>query len=152
MQLVDILSIIGISAFVLGFILVFVKTISKHARPSQLLKSFKKNPWISFGQILSFIIGGAAFFVTMSFQGALTNEEAMAKWGKPIPDHWEAGVMNHGEYYEWYTIENHPVLYGVSYAALIGSILFIWLSLFYCHGSIRNLLRAIKRAVNLNKG
>ena len=63
----------------------------------------------------------AAFFCVVSFVVAVTPAEAASKGGPSMPLEWEAGVLNHGEYYEWYTISRHPVAFGLSVAALVAS-------------------------------
>jgi hypothetical protein len=51
------------------------------------------------------------FFWVMNFFVADTPSEALAKWQRSLPPGWEAGVMNHGEYFRWFTIEGHPLLF-----------------------------------------
>jgi hypothetical protein len=48
------------------------------------------------------------FFWVVNFCVADTPAEALAKRSISLPTGWEAGVMNHGEYFEWYTISAHP--------------------------------------------
>jgi len=51
------------------------------------------------------------FFWVVNFLVADTPTEALSKWHIALPDGWEAGVMNHGEYFRWYTISGHPYLF-----------------------------------------
>lgn len=76
--------------------------------------------------ILLFIILVFATFLSISsFEHAMTPEEAAALGYPLMPSDWEAGVRNHGEYYRWFKIENHPFFYYGSYATLFIS----WLDL-----------------------
>ena len=119
------------AVFFIGVLILVLINMYKAAPPSQLLKSVKKRPWLSLGQILAAVISFPAFFSTVSFLVAITPEEALARGGATMPTHWEAGVMNHGEYYQWYTIGNHPFFFALSLTALVCSILFIWISVIY---------------------
>ncbi|NLF32255.1 MAG: hypothetical protein GX591_15375 [Planctomycetes bacterium] len=46
----------------------------------------------------------------------------MATYGKPLPEGWTAGVMNHGDYYRWWPVSEQARLYAVSLAGLIVSL------------------------------
>ena len=61
-------------------------------------------------EALCFIPLLAAFFSIVSFMAAKTPAEVVASGGPPLPATWEVGVPNHGSYYEWYAISNHPGL------------------------------------------
>ena len=65
--------------------------------------------------ILLLPIGG---LTTWSFVVAKTPAEVAKEGGPPMPSDWEAGVFNHGAYYRWCTIANHPMLFGLSVAAI----------------------------------
>ncbi len=93
-----------------------------------LSSSFKKRPWLSLGQIVAGLLVFLGFFLTVSFVSAITPHEAALTGDAVMPTHWEAGIMNHGEYYRWYTISNHPILFGISLAVFVGSAGFILLS------------------------
>ena len=51
------------------------------------------------------------FFWVINFLVADTPTEALSKWHIALPADWEAGVMNHGEYFRWYTISGHPFFF-----------------------------------------
>jgi hypothetical protein len=65
--------------------------------------------------------GVAAFFCTISFLVADTRAQALAERQISLPPTWEVGVWNHGSYYEWYSIAQHPLLFGMSLAWLVAS-------------------------------
>jgi hypothetical protein len=90
----------------------------------------QKHPVLSIAQVLAFLIALPAFFSTVSFFNAVTRSQARAN-NFPLPAGWTAGVMNHGSYYQWWTIHERPVLFGVSIFCLVASMLFIWGSLFW---------------------
>jgi hypothetical protein len=79
-----------------------------------MLKSLREHPLLCVTQVLAFLIALPAFFSTMSFTSALTSEQAVAEYNKPLPSGWTAGVMNHGDYYRWWTIQERPILFGAS--------------------------------------
>lgn len=54
----------------------------------------------------------------MSFMSA-EDVEYIARTGYEAPHGWPAGVMNHGKYYGWWRIEDRPVLFAVSLAGFI---------------------------------
>jgi hypothetical protein len=67
----------------------------------------------------SMLVGG---FWVMNFFVADTPAEALAKRGVRLPPGWEAGVMNHGSYFEWYTISGHPFGFTGAVLWLAGSV------------------------------
>ena len=93
--------------------------------------SVRKHPWVSFGQILAGLAMFPAFISTVSFLAAVTPDQAALKSEIPIPPGWTAGVMNHGRYYQWWTISERPILFGVSLAVVVVSLLFIWSTVFW---------------------
>jgi hypothetical protein len=68
--------------------------------------------------VLSTFVG---FFCTVNFCVADTPAEALAKRDISLPAGWEAGVMNHGEYFEWYTISAHPFAFAGAVSWLAAS-------------------------------
>jgi len=72
--------------------------------------------------IVVFVIGA---FSVLSFIFAITPQEAIERGMKPMPATWEAGVFNHGEYYRWYAIERHPILFMISALMVIGPSIFM---------------------------
>lgn len=62
----------------------------------------------------------ASFFVVISFLAAERPSEIESR-EKLIPDTWSAGVPNHGSYYEWYTIEEAPILFALGIFGLFSS-------------------------------
>ena len=71
---------------------------------------------------LGYMLAG---FSAISFMAAVTPEEARAK-NLPLPSGWTAGVWNHGAYYQWWTIQERPLLFGISVFYLLTCILFFW--------------------------
>jgi hypothetical protein len=96
-----------------------------------MLKSLREHPLLCVAQVLAFLIDLPAFFSTMSFTSALTPEQAVTEFNKPLPSGWTAGVMNHGDYYRWWTIQEKPILFGASVFFLAAGIVFIWGSLLW---------------------
>jgi len=93
--------------------------------------SFRKRPFVSVAQVLAFLVALPAFFSTVSFTDALTPDQAIAKYEMPLPPGWTAGVMNHGRYYRWWTIQDRPVLFAASIFFFASPMLFIWGSAFW---------------------
>jgi hypothetical protein len=96
-----------------------------------MLKSLLEHPLLCVTQMLALLIALPAFFSTMSFTSALTPEQAVTEFNKPLPTGWTAGVMNHGDYYRWWTIQERPILFGISVFFLVMGMLFIYGSLFW---------------------
>lgn len=84
-----------------------------------ILKTFKKHPLLSLMQIFATFLMFFLFFWTVSFFMAVTPEEALKRGYQPIPSGWEAGVMSHGKYYEWYSIQNHPIFFFTCFLGFI---------------------------------
>jgi len=79
----------------------------------------------------------AAGIVTINFMVAVTPEEARAK-NLPLPSGWTAGVWNHGSYYQWWTIQERPLLFGISVFYLFACVLFFWGRRFWLRRLHRN--------------
>jgi hypothetical protein len=90
----------------------------------------RKHPVLSAAQVVAFLIALPAFFSTVSFMDAVTPEQARAD-NLPLPPGWNAGVMNHGSYYHWWTIQDRPLLFGVSIFCLVTSMMFVFGSIFW---------------------
>jgi hypothetical protein len=95
-----------------------------------IIKSLRMRPALSIAQVLAFLIILPAFFSTESFVSAITPEQANAE-NMPLPSGWTAGVINHGSYYQWWTIQQRPFLFGLSLFFLVAGLLFIWVSIFW---------------------
>jgi hypothetical protein len=76
------------------------------------------------------LVGLPALFSTMSFVAAETPEQAVAH-GTPLPEGWTAGVMNHGTWYRWWTIQENPALFGASVFLLVAGMFFLYSSLIW---------------------
>jgi hypothetical protein len=96
-----------------------------------MLKSLRKRPLLCLAQLLSFLMACPSFFSTISFTSAITPEQAIAEGNKRLPIGWTAGVMNHGNCYRWWTIQERPILFGTSVFVLAIAMLFIWGSLIW---------------------
>jgi hypothetical protein len=95
-----------------------------------MIDSFRKHPVLSATQVFASLVALPAFFSTVSFMNAVTPEQARAD-SQPLPPGWSSGVMNHGSYYHWWTIQEKPFLFGISIFCLAVSLLFIWGSIFW---------------------
>jgi hypothetical protein len=73
------------------------------------------------GEALAIALLGASIIAVLSFLAAKTPEQAISAGHPPMPPTWEAGVLNHGSYYQWYTISAHPFLFALSVGSLIVS-------------------------------
>lgn len=93
-----------------------------------MYESVRKHAVISGLQLLASLLAMASFFSTNNFLHAVTPEQARAD-GNPLPAGWTAGVMNHGSYYHWWTIQERPILFGVSATCLTLCVLFVYGSL-----------------------
>lgn len=80
-------------------------------------------------QLFLYLLGFVALFPSayafLSFLNAVTREEALRKWGMPLPYGWTAGVWDHSHYYHWWTISEHPFLFGMSATCLFLSLLYL---------------------------
>lgn len=77
-----------------------------------IVATFKKHPLLSLMQIVATFLMFILFFWTVNFFAAVTPEEALRRGYQPFPNGgWEAGVMSHGKYYEWYSIHDHPLFF-----------------------------------------
>jgi hypothetical protein len=101
-----------------------------YTRPN-IFALIRRHPRLALVQLLvALLVALPAFMATMSFIAAKTPEQATAQ-GTPLPEGWTAGVMNHGAWYRWWTIQQSPALFGVSVFGLAVSALFIWGSLIW---------------------
>jgi ATP/ADP translocase len=92
------------------------------------IKTLKKYPLLSLMQIVAAILMFLFFFWTINFLVAVTPEEA-AKRGYPaFPGGWDAAVMSHGKYYQWYTINNHLVFFLTCLFGFVSLFFFIIIS------------------------
>ena len=83
---------------------------------------FRQSGIIRFlGEMLTVGLVFMSIMAVMSLLVAQTPSEAIAAGDPPMPSHWEAGVFNHGSYYQWYTISGHPFLFALSVGSLISS-------------------------------
>ena len=85
---------------------------------SDAIEYARSHPWRFVRDVVAFAIAVPCFFCVVSFFAALTPEEAIAKYGQPLPPGWTVGVMNHGQYYQWYLIGERPWLFAVTFAYL----------------------------------
>jgi len=60
----------------------------------------------------------SGFFVSVSFLVAKP-VKSLDLHGKALPTGWEAAVPNHGGYYEWVLVANHPILFAAGLALLL---------------------------------
>jgi hypothetical protein len=93
-----------------------------------MIESLRKHPLLCAAQAIAFLILLPAFVSTVSFTDAVTPQQAIAN-DNPLPSGWTAGVMNHGQYYQWWTIQERPILFGLSSLSLVAGVLFLLSSL-----------------------
>ena len=67
-------------------------------------------------------LAAAGFFATTSFVAAKPIA-SLSLQGKALPIGWEAAVPNHGGYYQWYAMANHPALSAFSVLLLALAVL-----------------------------
>ncbi|HMU88440.1 MAG TPA: hypothetical protein PKC11_12575 [Agitococcus sp.] len=79
------------------------------------VKKLYNSPWILLLALILFLIGAPC---VSSFKNAMTPVEAIHKGYPTMPPNWEAGVFSHGDYYQWYTIQKHPIGYAFSLVIL----------------------------------
>ena len=96
---------------------------------SGLIGSFRKRPVFCAAQVIAILTLLPAFVSTMNFINAVTPQQAITKYGEPLPPYWTVGVMNHGHYYQWWSIQEQPILFGLSVFVLVAGVLFLWSSL-----------------------
>jgi hypothetical protein len=87
-----------------------------------LVDSLRSHPLLWLLLAISMLSVFLGFFWTVNFFVADSPAQALALYGKPLPDGWEAGVMNHGEYFKWYSISGHPVFFAASLTFFGGAI------------------------------
>jgi hypothetical protein len=97
--------------------------------PSRMVESIRKHRLLCAVQVFVLLICVPAFMSTVSFSDAVGPQEAVTKYRQPLPPGWTAGVMNHGQYYQWWTIREQPLLFALSASCLVGGVLFLWGSL-----------------------
>jgi len=96
-------------------------------------KRGRKRVILSIIQIAVVLIIFPAFFAAVSFYNAYTPQEALARYGSPLPEGWPAGVNNHGSYYKWWTNEQKPVLSALSVVTVVVGVLFLIASALACN-------------------
>jgi hypothetical protein len=72
--------------------------------------------------VLMCFCGLPSFFAVVSFTQAEPSSIVRARHGVDIPSHWTAVVWNHGSYYRWYTIKDHPRLFALSVLGLVAGV------------------------------
>ena len=88
----------------------------------KIFESIRSHPITFLLLVIAVVCTFAGFFWVVNFIAADTPAEALSKWGKRLPAGWEAGVMSHGEYFEWYTISGHPGMFAGAVCWLAGSV------------------------------
>jgi hypothetical protein len=96
----------------------------KHRRSA--VKSILAHPvaWALFA--LALVNALAALYSIVNFFEADTRAEALRKYGMTLPPRWDAGVMNHGQYVQWYSISQHPFALGASVLWLAAAVGALW--------------------------
>jgi hypothetical protein len=72
------------------------------------------------------VLYGIGCSLLMNFLLALTPAEAIAQGYPAMPADWETGVWSHGNFYQWYLPQNHPVLFIISLIMGGGAIIYIF--------------------------
>jgi len=81
------------------------------SRAAQVCKAFIAHPFLWLGVFASHLAIFPLGYCILNFLVAETPAEAMRLGDPPIPSTWEAGVMNHGQYIRWFSIEAHPLIF-----------------------------------------
>jgi hypothetical protein len=93
---------------------------------SRMVESIRRHPLLCAIQVCVLLVCVPAFMSAVSFVDAVTPQEAIAKYSQPLPSGWTAGVINHGHYYQWWTIQERPLLFAFSAFCLVAGVLFLW--------------------------
>ena len=82
------------------------------------------NKVVSIFQLLVAILLLPTGFVCISWLNATGSQDA------PLPSGWRAGVMSHGEYYNWPlgTARDHPIMFGACCLLLLAQVMFLIIS------------------------
>ena len=89
----------------------------------------RSRPLLAALQIAAAVAMFPAFFCVVSFTAATPATQAASE-GRPLPAGWTAGVMNHGEYYQWWLIRDRPVIFALAVFLLVSCLAFLLLSTF----------------------
>jgi len=83
--------------------------------------------WLSIAQILVAILTFLAFFSWAPWLDAISRDEAIALYHRPIPAEWHAVVMGHGVLsdFRWGTIHDNPWGFALCTALFFGGWLFL---------------------------
>ena len=95
----------------------------------------RSGPLLAALQIAAAVAMFPAFFCVVSFLTATSAAQA-ASAGKPLPSGWTAGVMNHGAYYQWWLIQDRPVIFVLVVVVLVSCLAFLLLSAFRYRGRV----------------
>jgi len=87
----------------------------------------RSRPLLAALQIAAAVAVFPAFLCVVSFVVA-TSAARAASEGKPLLSGWTAGVMNHGEYYQWWLIRDRPVMFALAVFLLVSCLAFLLLS------------------------
>ena len=83
------------------------------------MRALLKFPLIYVLELASWVLLVSSFASVVSFSAAKPIAE-LIRLGAAVQPSWEAAVQNHGKFYQWYLIANHPVAFGASLCALVG--------------------------------
>lgn len=100
---------------------------------NRFFDSLRKHCLLYIVQAIVFLIVMPAFVSIINFSEAVTPEQAVSKYGQSLPFGWSVGVMNHGDYFQWWTISERPIMFGFSMFFLVAGLLFLVGSIVWLH-------------------
>jgi hypothetical protein len=75
------------------------------------------------------LVLSAGWSLTIS-SWALTPAQALQAGEPPLPAGWEAGYWSHGEWVQWYSLEQHPLIFIALICSLLLGVALVWWKLF----------------------
>lgn len=83
-------------------------------------------------QLVAAVVMFPAFFTVVSFLAA-TSASTAQTLGHPLPAGWTAGVMTHGSYYQWWLIEDRPMMFSLATVTFTACFAFLLWSIIARH-------------------
>jgi hypothetical protein len=90
--------------------------------PTEWWASVRAHPFAALLQILFILAAFVGFYCVVNFAVAEAPAQALARYGVAMPSDWEAGVMNHRQYIQWYLISRHPFAFAGAIGWLLGAV------------------------------
>lgn len=92
-----------------------------------MAKNNSHNIGLSVAQLVVALVTMVAFFSWAPWLAAMSREEAIERYGLPVPAEWEAVVMGHGQLSEftWGTVSSNPWGFALCTGLVFGGAIFI---------------------------